>query len=120
MEREKKFNILRGIIVDSFLTNETKKELIDFVTDYEDAEENGMLIRFPCRVGTHIYIVNRRWHVVEAGNICGISECDNVDCLCYRVYVDPDTYTDILISDFGKEWFLTESEAEQALKQMGE
>lgn len=84
----------------------------------KDKQEQGLLIELPCPVGTVIYIVNRYWHSVEIGNICGISECDDVDCFCYKVYVDPDSYENILISDFGKEWFLTEAEAEEALARM--
>ena len=85
----------------------------------KDKQEQGLLIELPCPVGTVIYIVNRYWHSVEIGNICGISECDDVDCFCYKVYVDPDSYENILISEFGKEWFLTEAEAEEALANMG-
>lgn len=38
MEKERKFNILRGIIMGSFLNNEQKKELINFVTELEEKE----------------------------------------------------------------------------------
>lgn len=38
MEKERKFNILRGIIMCSFLNNEQKKELINFVTELEEKE----------------------------------------------------------------------------------
>ena len=87
--------------------------------EYENKEEDGLLIELPCKVGTTIYIVHRYWNCVDIGNICGIAECDDVDCFCFKVYVDPDTYTVVAISDFGKEWFLTEAEAEEALAKMG-
>lgn len=35
MEKERKFNILRGIIMGSFLNDEQKEELIGFVTELE-------------------------------------------------------------------------------------
>ena len=38
MEKERKFNILRGIIRSSFLNDEQKKELINFVTELEEKE----------------------------------------------------------------------------------
>ena len=38
MEKERKFNILRGIIMGSFLNKEQKKELINFVTELEEKE----------------------------------------------------------------------------------
>ena len=87
--------------------------------NYEDKHEQGLLISLPCPVGTVIYIVNRYWHSVEVGDICGFSECDDVDCFCYKVYVDPDTYENIAIADFGVDWFLTEAEAEEALAKNG-
>lgn len=82
----------------------------------EDAEEQGLLLRLPCKVGTHIYIVNRYW--IDEGHICGLAECDDVDCACFKVYEDPDTYTMVSFNEFGQTWFLTKEEAEQALKRM--
>lgn len=93
-----------------------KGELIDKLADYEDAEEQGLLLRLPCKVGTYIYIVNRYW--IDEGHICGLAECDDVDCACFKVYEDPDTYTMVSFNEFGQTWFLTEEEAEQALKRM--
>ena len=98
------------------------KELIECQKElqaFKDKQEQGLLISLPCKVGTVIYIVNRYWNAVEIGNICGFAECDDVDCFCYKVYVDPDTYIPIAIADFGTEWFLTEAEAEEELAKMG-
>jgi len=39
MEREAKFNVLRGAIIGSYLGSESKKELIDFVGELEEAEK---------------------------------------------------------------------------------
>ena len=38
MERETKSNILRGVIVASYLDNEAKKELSGFVNELEEKE----------------------------------------------------------------------------------
>lgn len=38
MEREAKFNILRGVVVASYLDDDSKKELIDFVNELEEKE----------------------------------------------------------------------------------
>ena len=38
MEKETKFNILRGVVVSSYLDDEDKKELIDFVNELERKE----------------------------------------------------------------------------------
>lgn len=91
---------------------------LEKLADYEDKQEQGLMIELPCKVGTTIYIVNRYWHSVEIGNICGFAECDDVCCFCYKVYVDPDTYIPVAIADFGVDWFLTEAEAEEALEKI--
>ena len=98
-----------------------EKVLADCMTDYLEmrkAEEQGLLLRLPCKVGTQIYIINHWW--IDEGHICGIAEADDVDCFCYKVYCDPDDYTMVAVEEFNKTWFLTKEEAEQALKQMGE
>lgn len=38
MTREAKFNILRGIIVSSFLDNEEKTEIIEFISELESVK----------------------------------------------------------------------------------
>ena len=75
-----------------------------------------MFLKLPCKVGTHIYIINHYW--IDEGNICGLAECDDVDCACFKVYEDPDTYTMVAFNEFGQTWFLTEEEAEQKLKEL--
>lgn len=92
------------------------QEVIEKLGQYEDAEEQGLLLRLPCKVGTHIYIINHYW--IDEGYICGLAECDDVDCACFKVYEDPDTYTMVAFNEFGQTWFLTEEEAEQKLKEL--
>ena len=94
------------------------REWLKELKQYKDAEEQGLLLRLPCKVGTYIYIINRYW--IDEGHICGIAEADDIDCFCYKVYCDPDDYTMVAVADFNKTWFLTQEAAEQALKQMGE
>lgn len=90
------------------------KHMIQKLAEYEDSEEQGLLLKLPCKVGTNIYIVNHWW--IDQGYICGLAECDDVDCACFKVYEDPDTYTIVAFDEFGVTWFLTEEEAEAALK----
>ena len=78
----------------------TMADLRERLKEYEDAEEQGLLLRLPCKVGSTVYhIVNKR-----------ILEVENVDvfflCLC------------VAECRFGKTVFLTKSEAEQKLKEM--
>ena len=91
-------------------------ELVDKLAEYEQAEEDGLLLRLPCPIGTTVYIVNHYW--IDEGHICGIAESDDVDCFCYKVYCDPDYYDMVALVEFNKTWFLTKAEAEQALAKM--
>ena len=105
------------------------KEVIEKLGQYEDAEEQGLLLRLPCKVGDTIYKIpsetNYRLNIVN-----GYTENN-------RVYKQPvysvqmwsngrfvvntcEGLDSVLSDSFGKTWFLTEEEAEQALKQMGE
>lgn len=114
MERETKFNILRGIIVGSCLENEQKKELIDFVTEYEDAEENGLLKHLPCRVGDTVYcLMSARTKVVES-KVLWIEIHQNG----VIVFSLDGGLGDVVLAHLGKKWFLTMEAAEQALAKM--
>lgn len=96
-EAEQKLKEKEMGIRPSYLNYSTKR-IIERLTEYEDLEEQGLLLRLPCKVGSTVYhIVNKR-----------ISEVENVDlffiCLC--------------VAEFGKTIFLTKEEAEQKLKEM--
>lgn len=82
--------------------------------EYEDLEEQGMLLKTPCKVGTYIYMINHYW--IDEGRICGIAEADDIDCFCFKVCCEPDNYTVVAITEFNKTWFLTKEEAEKKLQ----
>ena len=72
---------------------------------YEDVEEQGLLVKLPCKVGDKIY---RFWYV------------DNVP---YRVQMQTIKTLSNLVAimesgELGKAVFLTQAEAEQKLKEM--
>ena len=83
---------------------------------YEDAKENGMLVIFPCDIGTLVYIP--AFGKVEIGKVRGI-ECRNrekgLSSLAYEVYTNDDCFLSLLLTDFNKTWFLTEKEARLSL-----
>ena len=79
---------------------------------YEDLEEQGMLLRLPCKVGDTVYTIKARWKDKQGntGTECYISE----QC-AYSL--------DFIISnrkEFGKTVFLTKEEAEQKLAELKE
>ena len=120
MERKTKFDILRLLIVGSGLETDEKKELVDFVTDYEEAEENGMLIHLPCRVGDTV------WYVDSDDDSYPIELCVTKieifkNAIFYRaVTTDDGTTAAFFNDDIGKTVFHTREEAEQALAKIGE
>ena len=112
------FSSVTGLIALFYRNLWAMADLREKLKEYEDAEEQGGLLKLPWKVGTSIYMINHYW--IDEGRICGIAEADDTDCFCYKVYCDPDDYTMVAVADFNKTWFLTREEAEQALKQMGE
>ena len=95
--------------------------LINKLAAYEDAEEQGLLLRLPCKVGDTVYaflstcnyFTECQINKIELkptlyGNTCYFLEpIGHRGCL-YRCFED----------DFGKTVFLTKEEAEVKLKEM--
>ena len=92
--------------------------------DYEDLEEQGLLLKLPCKVGDTVYA-----YCSEFGIIPYVVDCivinEHITFQCSS-YSDPigDCPSECLdeiepdITDFGKTVFLTQAEAEQKLKEM--
>ena len=126
MERlTKEYKYTTGTIVhERKYTNVTNQQLIDKLAEYEIAEEQGLLLRLPCKVGDTVYVIpsqvnydlnilsrytenNRVYEqVVDSmrmwrnGKYC-LSTCEGLRL--------------VLSEYFGETWFLTREEAENAL-----
>lgn len=95
---------------------------------YEDAEENGMLIRPKCRLGNIVYalwsIPTEARYVIYPAEVKEISLSSTNARKMIMYKLEPiffrGRYNKYYDDDFGKLVFLTEAEAEQALRQMGE
>lgn len=96
--------------------HEQLAEWLEQLKEYKQLEEQGRLIKLPCKVGDWIFIVKR--YGVEEANITGISEADDISCFCFKVYIDPDCEEVVALEDFNETWFLTKSEAEAKLKEL--
>ena len=83
---------------------------------YEDLEEQGRLLKLPCRIGDHIFLV--KCYGVEEANIRGITEADDISYFCFKIYIDPDCYETVALEEFNDTWFLTRAEAEAKLKEL--
>ena len=98
---------------------------------YEDAEEQGLLLRLPCKVGDTVWFTDRKYdrenrrfiEVVHNGYVKAIKfsarptkltiEYEDLDDRCGRCKGH-----DIHASNIGKTVFLTKEEAEQKLAEM--
>lgn len=79
------------------------ERLLDKLGEYEDLEEQGLLLRLPCKVGDIVYrIINQR---------------DNYDDTVYQI-VSSTIFELSMIDKIGKTVFLTKAEAERKLKEM--
>lgn len=81
---------------------------------YEDAEEQGLLLRLPCKVGDTVYSLDR---------FCGgySSDCPSrpcKDCPDYKLEIHEEKFKLNNIYDFDKTVFLTQEKAEAKLKEM--
>lgn len=83
-----------------YMTMDEIQARLDLLADYEDAEEQGLLVRLPCKVGSHVWIV---WEA--DGRKPEITEHYMSDLLHIVQWLDK----------FGKTVFLTRQEAEAAL-----
>ena len=81
-----------------------------------DAEEQGLLLRLPCKVGTKVYYV-QKCQAPYCKKCFGFKRIGN----CYYEYksrIFEHEFDYRYISEFGKTVFLTREEAEQALAEM--
>ena len=76
------------------------RKIIERLAEYEDLEEQGLLLRLPCKVGDTVY------HVVQGR----IIEVSNVDLFFLLLSVAENRFNNSV--------FLTQAEAEQKLKEM--
>lgn len=96
-------------------------EWLEELKSYKEAEEHGLLVRLPCKVGTEVFaILSRDSHCTKCqikkieirptifGKICCFAEPVAQRGCCFR-YFD---------TEFGKVIFLTREEAEKKLEEM--
>lgn len=85
-------------------------KMYDELKSYRDLEEQGKLLKLPYKLGDTVYTLN----IGFADNIV-INEYRIEEVSTHRIWVDSMYYDH---SDIGKTVFLTEAEAEAALKEM--
>lgn len=82
--------------------------------EYVRAEEQGLLLRLPCKVGASVYMVGQ-----DCGGdtlYCRRGDCEG--CPDLYEFVEENKFEAYMCDDIGKTVFLTKAEAEQKLKEM--
>lgn len=110
------------------LSGEYLYPAIEKLATYEGLEEQGLLVRLPCKAGDDVYII-------PSPPICGLNifyGCENVNRV-YHQHIESITfagshwyatgrneYKEKVLNDtaFGTTWFLTREEAEKKLEEM--
>lgn len=103
-------------------------EAIQKLAEYEDAEEQGLLVRLPCKVGDTVYRVIRgkkgRGHIAPA-TVSGLHLGDTTRNRRYQkeyeylvLRVDGGFCAHVNKKDIGKTVFLTREAAEKALEEV--
>ena len=111
-------------------------EVINKLSEYEDLEEQGLLLKLPCKVGNIVYVLepchcynnykeNQNCHHAKTKATKYIDVVrvpkrydSRSNTKCVKLYERP--FKMNYLTKFGKTVFLTKEEAEQALKQIGE
>ena len=96
------------------------------LAEYEDLEEQGLLLRLPCKVGDIVYSINHNEKhevtpviVVEIKfSATGLTNKPYTKIICSDSDLRTKGCKEYNGDDFGKAIFLTQEEAEQKLKEM--
>ena len=101
-------------------------KLYKHLAEYEDLEEQGLLLKLPCKVGTVAYLIDHNFVRMERKPIKCIIDEFTVDRYndCYAVLNGAENFymmrrfRAINIKQFGETIFLTKEEAEKALERL--
>ena len=90
-----------------------EKNIYEKLREYEDLEEQGLLLRLPCKIGDTVYSLDR---------FCGGSlDCPSrpcKECPDYQLEIYEGKFALKDIPEFGKTIFLPQEESEQKLEEM--
>ena len=86
--------------------------MVQKLGEYEDLEEQGLLLRLPCKVGDRLYRIDFLGFIIS-------DTVHSIHILQNTAYFEMNYWDkDIFLSEVGKTVFLTKEEAEQKLKEM--
>lgn len=126
MERLTKSGAISGKDINELLDESNENQMCKTkayykLQEYEDLEEQGRLVKLPCKVGDTLYsalgekvlkseVISVKYHCEAENHGVFIRE---------RIIIDTDDFeTEINFSDIGKTVFFTQAEAEARLKEL--
>ena len=91
--------------------------------DYEDLEEQGLIVRLPCKVGDKVYHISGK-NITEETAVkvdydIHNGEIDLCNSFIYTNDIYDKEYNFYRLGKFGKSVFLAREEAEKRLKEIG-
>lgn len=105
-----------------------EKNMYEKLRSYEEAEDQGLLLRLPCKEGSTVYVIKSRYTECTRENQefdeYNCQGCEWLDCDSHKEYYIHTNKSVTLewivryLKDIGKTVFLSTEEAEQALKRM--
>jgi hypothetical protein len=114
----------------NILANQVREiqRLNNLLQEYKDLEEQGLLLRLPCKVGDTLYIIEPRFYNYEMHEGVQIGVCKSYEMSdrygwVVKVKLEKGEKHSLYyynFSKFGKTVFLIREEAEQKLKEMEE
>lgn len=99
---------------DQIAVSAYRQQAIDRLAEYEDMEEQGLLVRLPCKIGATVYRFQRYFNDATLKSEIKIKPCV-VESVSTKCIITTDHMV-MLFSNFGKTVFLTREEAERALE----
>lgn len=92
-------------------------KLVSELKKYKDLEEQGKLLKLPCKAGQRVYLLRKDMKSVIDGEITSISISEFARGM--RIFIiDDNRYTDVSFDKIGDIVFFTREEAEAALKEL--
>ena len=93
----------------------TIDDVIDKLAQYEELEEQGLLLRLPCKFGDTVYSIANNGKIYPVKATREIRIVDGV----LHIICESCKYSDLVsYDDIGKTVFLTQAEAEAKLKEL--
>ena len=105
---------IEGLIALFYRNMWAMANLRERLNEYENLDEQGLLLRLPCPIGTTVYNTTCWDDVTEKVEVNG----ETLYRIVHKHKVSKSTFSLEDIYNFGKTVFLTQAEAEQELKEM--